>query len=169
MTRASAILGTIAFVVAMPFVVAGVIPWWISKWHLQPPLFGIEATRIIGPMIGLPGGIVLLESIARFAWKGRGTPAPLAPTAQLVVTGFYRYVRNPMYIAVVSLALGQALFFANAHVALYGAIMWVVFHLFVTLYEEPTLRRQFGADYEAFRSHVPRWIPRLRPWRATDV
>jgi protein-S-isoprenylcysteine O-methyltransferase Ste14 len=165
MTRTSAILGTIVFTLAMPFVVAGMIPWSISKWQLLPPLFGVEATRIVGLVLCLPGLIVLLESIARFAWKGRGTPAPVAPTSQLVITGFYRYVRNPMYIAVVLLVFGQALFFANVYVALYGALLGIVFHVFVTQYEEPTLRRQFGADYDAFRSHVPRWIPRMKPWQ----
>jgi protein-S-isoprenylcysteine O-methyltransferase Ste14 len=169
MTRTSAILGTIVFTIAMPVTVAGMVPWLISKWRFHDPLFGVEATRIVGLVLCFPGMIVLLESIARFAWKGRGTPAPVAPTAHLVVTGFYRFVRNPMYVAVVSLVLGQALFFANTYLALYGAILWIVFHVFVTRYEEPTLRRQFGTAYDAFRTHVPRWLPRLKPWRGGEA
>ena len=100
----------------------------------------------------------------RFAIEGLGTPAPIAPTRHLVVTGFYRHVRNPMYVAVLAVILGQALLFANARLLAYGAAFWLACHLFVVFYEEPTLRRSFGADYDAFRANVPRWIPRLRPW-----
>jgi protein-S-isoprenylcysteine O-methyltransferase Ste14 len=107
---------------------------------------------------------VLLESFARFAWKGLGTPAPVFPTRHLVVSGLYRFVRNPMYVAVVSAILGQALLFASLPLAGYGALVWGLFHTFVVLYEEPTLRKTFGAEYESFRAHVPRWIPRLTPW-----
>jgi len=111
---------------------------------------------------GLP---VLLDSFARFAIQGLGTPAPIFPTRRLVVSGLYRYVRNPMYVAVVSLILGQGLFFGNLRVLEYGIAIWVAFHLFVLLYEEPTLRNAYGSEYEEFCIHVPRWIPRLRPWR----
>jgi protein-S-isoprenylcysteine O-methyltransferase Ste14 len=83
----------------------------------------------------------------------------------LVVTGLYRYVRNPMYVAVLGLILGQALFLGNVRVLEYGLVVWVAFHVFVCLYEEPTLRRTFGAEYEEFCASVPRWVPRLRPWR----
>jgi protein-S-isoprenylcysteine O-methyltransferase Ste14 len=111
---------------------------------------------------GLP---VLLDSFARFALQGLGTPAPVFPTRHLVVTGLYRYVRNPMYVAVVSLIVGQGLLLGNLRVLGYGLVVWLACHAFVRLYEEPMLRSTFGAEYDAFRTNVPRWIPRLHPWR----
>lgn len=111
---------------------------------------------------GLP---VLLDSFARFALQGLGTPAPVFPTRHLVVSGLFRYVRNPMYVAVASLILGQGLFFGSVRVLEYGIAVWVAFHLFVLIYEELTLRRTYGSEYEEFCANVPRWIPRLRPWR----
>ena len=107
----------------------------------------------------------LLHAFARFVSEGEGTPAPVAPTQRLVVGGLYRYVRNPMYVAVVTLILGQAALFADLRLLGYAAAVWLGFHLFVLLYEEPTLRSAFPADYPAFVAAVPRWLPRLRPWR----
>ena len=111
---------------------------------------------------GLP---VLLDSFTRFALQGLGTPAPILPTRHLVVTGLYQYVRNPMYVAVVALILGQGLFFGSLGVLQYGIAVWAGFYLFVLIYEEPTLRSSYGLEYEDFCANVPRWIPRLRPWR----
>jgi protein-S-isoprenylcysteine O-methyltransferase Ste14 len=110
---------------------------------------------------GLP---VLLDSFARFALQGLGTPAPIFPTRHLVVSGMFQYVRNPMYVAVLSLILGQGLLFGNVRVLEYGIAVWVAFYLFVLVYEEPTLRNSYGLEYEEFCANVPRWIPRLRPW-----
>jgi protein-S-isoprenylcysteine O-methyltransferase Ste14 len=111
---------------------------------------------------GLP---VLLDSFGRFALKGLGTPAPIFPTRHLVVSGLFRYVRNPMYVAVLALIFGQGLLFGSVRILEYGIAIWVAFHLFVLMYEEPTMRRSFEPEYEAFCANVPRWIPRLRPWR----
>jgi len=110
------------------------------------------------------GGWVLLDSFARFAIQGIGTPAPVFPTERLVVSGLYRYVRNPMYIAVGLLIFGQALLFGDIRLLVYGAAISIVFHIFVIAYEEPTLRETFGSQYEEFCAHVPRWIPRWRAW-----
>ena len=104
----------------------------------------------------------LLDSFARFALEGLGTPAPVFPTRHLVITGLYRYVRNPMYIAVIAVITGQGLLFANPRVLEYGAWIWLGFHTFVIGYEEPTLRGTFGAEYEVFCRSVSRWIPRIR-------
>jgi protein-S-isoprenylcysteine O-methyltransferase Ste14 len=82
------------------------------------------------------------------------------------VTGLYRRVRNPMYVAVVAMILGQALLFASLGLLVYGALTWLCTHVFVVGYEEPTLREQFGREYEIYRANVPRWLPRIRPWRA---
>jgi protein-S-isoprenylcysteine O-methyltransferase Ste14 len=105
------------------------------------------------------------DSFAQFALKGLGTPAPVFPTRHLVITGFYRYVRNPMYVAVVAVIIGQGLIFGNMRVLAYGALIWLGFHVFVVAYEEPTLQATFGSEYERFRAGVPRWIPRLSPWQ----
>jgi len=125
--------------------------------------------RIMGALLIIGGLPILLDSFARFALQGLGTPAPVFPTRHFVVTGWFRYVRNPMYVAVVSIIVGQGLLFGNVSVLEYGAAVWVAFFLFVLLYEEPTLRRTFGDEYEQFRANVPRWIPRLRPWKMPGV
>jgi protein-S-isoprenylcysteine O-methyltransferase Ste14 len=111
------------------------------------------------------GILILLEAFARFALQGIGTPAPVLPTRHLVVTGFYRYVRNPMYVALVLAVLGQSMIQGNLNLVIYGGFVWLITHLFVVVYEEPTLRRTFGDDYNEFCANVPRWIPRLRPWK----
>src|SRR5271166_2848525 len=164
--KAIAVLGSALFFAVAPSVVAGLIPWWITRWEFLPPFFDLQATRVVGIVLivaGLPG---LVDSFARFALQGLGTPAPIAPTQNLVVTGLYRYVRNPIYIALVSVTVGQALLFGDGRLLWYGAVVWLAFHLFVVLYEEPTLQLKFGMEYETFRANVPRWIPRLTPWRA---
>jgi protein-S-isoprenylcysteine O-methyltransferase Ste14 len=106
-----------------------------------------------------------VTAFAQFALEGRGTPAPVAPTANLVVKGLYRYVRNPMYVAVLAIILGQALLFASLAVLAYGALVLLAVHLFVVAYEEPTLHDTYGAQYDAYGRGVRRWIPRLTPWR----
>jgi protein-S-isoprenylcysteine O-methyltransferase Ste14 len=160
-----AVLGSALFFVVAPGVLAGLIPWWITGWKFLAPFFDLQATRAVGILLivaGLPG---LVDSFARFALQGLGTPAPIAPPQNLVVTGLYRYVRNPMYVAVVSVILGQALLFGDWRLLVYGGFMWLTFHAFVLAYEEPVLAETFGAQYEDFRANVPRWIPRLSPWR----
>src|SRR5277367_5021686 len=146
--RAFAVLGTAAFLLLAPGTVAGLIPWWISRWHLRPPFLGFTPFRAIGLLLMAVGIAVVLEAFGRFALQGIGTPAPVFPTRHLVVTGSYRFVRNPMYVAVTSLILGQALFLGDVHLVEYAIIPWLAAHLFVLFYEEPTLRRSFGAEYE---------------------
>jgi protein-S-isoprenylcysteine O-methyltransferase Ste14 len=165
MNRAVAVLGSLAFLLLAPGTVAGVVPWWISGWQIQRPFLGVVALRIVGAALIVGGVAALLDAFARFALRGLGTPAPVLPTRHLVVTGPYGHVRNPMYVAVVSVILGQALLLGDSKVLAWGLLVWIAFHLFVVGYEEPTLRRTFGDEYEAFRANVPRWIPRLRGWR----
>ena len=165
--RAFAILGTAAFLVLAPGTIAGLVPWWISRWRLRPPFLGFTLFRAIGALLMAAGLAVLLESFTRFALQGVGTPAPVFPTRHLVVQGAYRHVRNPMYVAVTSLVLGQALLLGDTHLLVYAVFPWLAAHIFVLTYEEPTLRRTFGVEYEIYSAHVPRWIPRVSPWRNT--
>ena len=160
--RIKAALGSLAFLILAPGVVAGLIPWLITDWRSLPPGDAPGALRWTGIILIAAGLAVVIEAFARFAWVGLGTPAPVAPTRTLVVSGFYRFVRNPMYLAVTSLILGQAVLFANWGVALYGVVVVAAFHTFVTLYEEPTLRATYEEEYDAYCARTPRWIPRVR-------
>ena len=164
MRRVFAVLGSAFFLVLAPGTVAGLVPWWISRWRFETAAVWWLPLRVVGGVLVAAGILVLLDSFARFAIKGLGTPAPVFPTRHLVVTGLYRYVRNPMYVAVVAVIAGQGLIFANTRLLEYGALVWLAFHLFVVAYEEPTLRATFGPEYEGFCRNVSRWIPRLSPW-----
>jgi len=164
-SRAGAVMGSLVFLVLAPGTVAVYVPWSLSRWRPGPPLLGWPWLRPLGLSLILLGLPVLLDSFRRFAMEGLGTPAPILPPERLVVQGFYRHVRNPMYVAVTSLVLGQALLLGNVSVLVYGLVVLLAFHLFVLGYEEPTLRRRFGAEYEAYCAGVGRWAPRLKPWR----
>ena len=164
-SRAASLAFSGLFLVLAPGTVALYLPWLIGRWRFTDDFGDLMLVRGAGLVLLLLGGLALLECFVRFAWIGFGTPAPVAPPEKLVVSGFYRHVRNPMYVAVVALVLGQALLFGQIRLLLYAAAVWLLFHLFVLAYEEPTLRRSFPEDYERYRRAVPRWVPRLRPWR----
>ena len=157
---------SVLFFLLAPGTIAGLIPYGITSWTMQPRLFGWQPIQWIGIALIAIGLAILVESFARFVVKGFGTPAPIAPPKHLVVSGLYRHVRNPMYVGVVAAVLGQALLLGDMRLVWYAAIVWIAFHLFVLLYEEPTLRVTFGDEYERFCANVPRWFPRLTPWRA---
>ncbi len=165
MTKTSAAIGSALFFAAAPCVLAGLIPWWLTRWEILPAFYGFEAFRAIGIVSILTGVPALIDSFARFVLDGLGTPAPVAPTQKLVVTGLYRYVRNPMYVSVLAIIFGQALLFGDARLVLLAALAWAASHIFVAGFEEPRLEREFGARYAAYRANVPRWIPRLTPRR----
>jgi protein-S-isoprenylcysteine O-methyltransferase Ste14 len=163
--RLRAILGSALFLVVAPGTLAGLVPWWISRWTFQEPFGGYGPLRLLGVVLIALGLPVLLDSFARFALQGLGTPAPLLPTRRLVVQGFYRFVRNPIYMAVTSMVLGQALLFGDWRLLILAALFWLCCPVFVVTYEEPTLRQSFGAEYEVYCAGVRRWMPRLTPWR----
>jgi protein-S-isoprenylcysteine O-methyltransferase Ste14 len=146
----------VAFVGPGP--VIGLLPWMFSHWRLQTP---IASWRYAGLLLIVAGFLPLADSITRFVREGHGTPEPLHPTKTLVVSGPYRFVRNPMYLGVLLMIFGQAVFFANRHIAIYGLCAAAVMHLFVLSYEEPTLRARYGSQYDEYRRKVRRWIPRL--------
>ena len=165
MRRLSAVFGSFVFLLVAPGTVAVLVPWRISGWRMQAPLLHFAGFRALGVLLIAAGAPVVLDSFARFALQGLGTPAPILPTRRLVVSGLYRYVRNPMYVGVSWLIFGQGMLLGDARVLAYGVLVWLGFHTFVVVYEEPTLRRTFAAEYERFCAAVPRWIPRLSPWR----
>ncbi len=167
--RLYSVLVSAIFAVVAPGTVAGYLPWRLSGWRYQEPFFGFVGFRYLGSILIVAGLPVLVDAFARFALQGLGSPAPVYPTRHLVVTGFYRYVRNPMYVAVAALIFGQALLFGSRPVFLYGLFVWLAFHVFVLAYEEPTLRKTFGAEYATFCANVPRWVPRLTPWRGATI
>ena len=147
----------------VPGTVAGLIPWWLTGWDVRDPW---PPLQVVGVVLIAAGVGVLLHAFVRFVSEGIGTPAPVAPTQKLVVGGLYRYVRNPMYLAVAATIVGQGLALGQLVLLLYAAIFGAAVYAFVRLYEEPTLRRQFGEQYEEYRRAVPGWWPRRRPWRA---
>jgi protein-S-isoprenylcysteine O-methyltransferase Ste14 len=145
--RAAATIGSAIFLIIAPGTLAVAIPWSLTHWHLAPPLFPIA--RALGAALIVAGLPILLDSFARFTLQGRGTPAPVMPPERLVVTRFYRHVRNPMYVAVTALIAGQGLLFGSVTVLGYGAIVWAGFFLFVVAYEEPALGEQSPSSTSA--------------------
>jgi protein-S-isoprenylcysteine O-methyltransferase Ste14 len=164
MSRTQSLIGSALFLLLAPGSVAGLAPWIITRWRWPAGGTPLLATAAGGLLI-LAGLAILLESFLRFALQGGGTPAPPAPTRKLVVAGAYRFVRNPMYVAVLAIIIGQAFLFSSGELVLYGAIVWLACHLFVTEFEEPRLRRDFPRDYALYSRNVRRWLPRIRPWR----
>ena len=163
MNRARAWVGTTVFLFVAPGVVAGLVPWWLTGWVAGSTNLALV---VVGWLLVVVGAAALLASFVRFAVEGRGTPAPVAPTDALVVGGLYRYVRNPMYLAVVAVILGQALILARPVLLVYAALVLATTATFVRVYEEPTLAERYGAEYDVYRTAVRGWWPRRHPWRS---
>jgi protein-S-isoprenylcysteine O-methyltransferase Ste14 len=164
-SRLRAALGSFVFLLLAPGVVAGLIPWWLTDWETDWTFLPLQA---VGFALIVAGVVVLLNAFTRFVLEGLGTPAPVAPTEKLVVGGLYRHVRNPMYLAVAAIIFGQAFLLGRTVLLAYGLLFLAVVAAFVRFYEEPTLTRQFGEDYEAYKRAVPGWWPRRSPWRPPD-
>ncbi len=144
--------------------------YWLPAWlGLIRPNFdfsGLRALRLLGLLPLVPGAIVGTHCIFNFAWVGRGTPAPIDPPRRLVVGGYYRFVRNPMYVGFGAAIVGAWILFGRLRwtALLAMALLALAIHLFVVFYEEPTLRKKFGEEYDQFCRNVPRWWPRWTPW-----
>jgi protein-S-isoprenylcysteine O-methyltransferase Ste14 len=165
MRRSTAALGSAVFFLLAPGVVVGLIPWLLTGgWQARQPLPYWAPVRVLGGALLIAGVIALVGAFVRFVVEGFGTPAPVAAPEHLVIGGVYRYVRNPMYVAVLAAIVGQSLLLGRLGLLLYAGVTWVAVTAFVRFYEEPTLTRRFGAEYEAYRRAVPAWWPRLRPW-----
>jgi protein-S-isoprenylcysteine O-methyltransferase Ste14 len=151
-------LKSLIFLILAPGIVAGYIPLALLRQgsQIETGFFAYLAFPL-----WLIGSIILLWSFWNFLVQGRGTPAPIDPPKELVATGFYRYVRNPMYVAVLTIIIGHFLWFGYWNLLIYAIIVFIAFHTFVTYYEEPTLKRKFGVSYENYLKKVPRWIPRF--------
>ncbi len=137
-------------------IVAGIVPWLLTRWDAddQP-----VALKILGGIVLAAGAVLVLETTARFAFQGRGTPAPWAPPERFVERGSYRFVRSPMYLGVILLVVGQGLLLGREILYAWAVAAWLIFTSFLVFYEEPGLRRRFGAEYEDYRRRVRRWVP----------
>jgi protein-S-isoprenylcysteine O-methyltransferase Ste14 len=162
MKRLKAAGGSLVFLLVAPGVVAGVVPWGLTDWRTETEYW--LPLRLAGLIVLGSGIVVLVQAFLRFAIEGLGTPAPVAPTERLVVGGLYRHVRNPMYLAVATTIVGQAVWLGRPLLLVYAALFGVVVVVFVRAYEEPTLRRTYGDEYERYCDQVPAWWPRLKPW-----
>ena len=161
MRASRAAVGSAAFFVVAPGTVVGLVPWALTGWRVDDswPV----GVRVLGGVLVLAGLVPLVDAFVRFARAG-GTPAPVAPTEHLVVSGFNRFVRNPMYVGVVTMIVGQGLLLGRVPVLVYALAVWATTAAFVRWYEEPTLARAHGPGYALYRAAVPAWRPRLRPW-----
>jgi protein-S-isoprenylcysteine O-methyltransferase Ste14 len=160
--RRSVIVSLLFSIFGGPGIVLVYLPFWITRFRVpagEPWWQILVAAALI--LLGVVPGI---ESARRFVYVGRGTLMPTVPTEHLVVTGFYRHMRNPMYTGVLLALAGEAILFESRSLVVYIAIVWFIVHLFICFYEEPTLTRRYGDEYLVFKRHVPRWIPRLTPW-----
>ena len=165
MNKWTATIGSAVFFLAAPGVVGGLIPWLLTNWQVREPLPYMAPVRVLGAVLLAAGLAALVQAFVRFVVEGLGTPAPIAAPDRLVVGGPYRHVRNPMYVTVLAIIVGQALLLGQPVLLAYAVILWLIVASFVRFYEEPELRRRFGAQYEAYRHAVPAWWPRLHPWR----
>lgn len=165
MKAPAAIGGSAIWFALAPALVAGVVPWWMTDWEVRStwPLL-----QVPGALLVVAGAVILLDAFTRFVREGEGTPAPVAPPTRLVVGGLYRFVRNPMYLAVVVVIVGQALILGRVDLWLYAGGTWLVTAAFARWIEEPRLHAQFGEKYKTYRRAVPGWMPRRQPWRRTD-
>jgi protein-S-isoprenylcysteine O-methyltransferase Ste14 len=151
-------LKSLLFLIVAPGMVAGYIPLALLR---KGPQIEAGILAYLAFPLWLMGGSILLWSFWNFLREGHGTPAPVDAPKDLVTVGFYRYVRNPMYAGIVLILTGYFLWFGYRSLLIYTLIFFGIVHLFITLYEEPTLKRKFGSSYEEYLRQVPRWVPKL--------
>jgi protein-S-isoprenylcysteine O-methyltransferase Ste14 len=166
--RRIAVLGS-AVSLAAPSTLDGLVPFLLTGWRMRTALPVWLPVRLVGIPLMAAGCAVVLASYVRFALEGLGTPAPMAPPDQLVDGGLYRYVRNPIYLAMVAIIAGQALLLWQPVLVGYAVLMVAVTVTVVRWYEQPALHRRFGDQYDAYRRAVPGWWPRWRPWRGAGT
>ena len=151
------------FTILVPGTVTVYIPYLLLSSADATQRLPLGVFRYFGVILILIGAAIYFWCAWDFTFTGRGTPAPIDPPKELVAKGLYRYVRNPMYVGVVTLLLGEAILFGSRALFIYAAVAFVIYYLFVVLYEEPVLRRKFGDAYQRYCDQTPRWLPRLKP------
>lgn len=162
-TRRNLIISVLSVVFGGPGILLLYLPLWIT--HFRIPAGEPLWQKFCAVALIIAGLLPALESVRRFIYIGRGTLLPVAPPEHLVVSGFYRYVRNPMYVGVLVALAGEFILFRNRGIAIETTLTWLGASIFILLYEEPSLTRQYGEEYLGYKQHVPRWLPRLTPWR----
>jgi protein-S-isoprenylcysteine O-methyltransferase Ste14 len=160
-------LRAIFFVLLLPGSVAGYIPFGILRSENRLRIPDLGPSSISAAILVVVGVMVLLRCVWDFFATGKGTLAPIDPPRVLVVGGLYRFTRNPMYNGVLAVIVGEAWLFGSVSLIKYALLVLVLFHLFVVLYEEPTLTSQFGESYRVYRRAVPRWGFRTRPFQGS--
>ena len=167
MRRWTAAAGSAAYFAVAAGTGAVLVPWLVTGWEFHRPGPWWVAAQAAGVVLIGAGVVPVVSVFVQFTRAG-GTPLPLAPTRRLVVSGFNRHVRNPVYVGSLLIFVGQAMLFGSLPLLVYAVVGWAGAAAFVRWYEEPALTRRFGAEYEAYRRAVPAWRPRLRPWTPGD-
>jgi protein-S-isoprenylcysteine O-methyltransferase Ste14 len=161
MRRPAAAVTSLAWFAAMGGTFGCLLPYLSNDWHFRQPLPYWGIARAAGVLFICAGLVPVVGSFIGF-FKAGGTPVPAASPPRLVVSGFYRYVRNPIYVGFLITLIGQSLLFGSRGLVEYTAVAWCIGAAAVRFYEEPILTRKFGAEYQAYQRAVPAWIPRLR-------
>ncbi|HEY7265165.1 MAG TPA: isoprenylcysteine carboxylmethyltransferase family protein [Trebonia sp.] len=163
MRKPAAAVVSVAWGVAIGGTFGCLLPYLLGYWHFHRPLPYWGVGQAVGGLLIGVGLVPILQAFIEFI-KADGTPVPPASPPRLVVSGFYRYVRNPIYVGFVVVLAGQALVFGSAGLVEYTAVAWCIGAAAVRFYEEPRLARKFGTEYQDYRRAVRAWIPRLHPW-----
>ena len=159
----ASILSHLRDILILPFTVTAVVPYYILK---PQPNFVFDLPSIFGVLIALMGLSMFLYTVFLFRTIGRGTLAPWSPKQKLVIVGQYRYCRNPMITGVLTVLLGEALFFNSNNILVWAGTFFLINNVYFFLSEEPGLEERFGDDYRTYKKNVPRWIPRMRPYES---
>lgn len=167
MRKPTAAATSLAWFVAVGGTFGCLLPYLLHYWRFHQPAPYWDLARAVGGLLICAGLVPVVASFVEFFLAG-GTPVPVAAPPRLVITGFYRYVRNPIYLGFLIILIGQALLFGSPGLVEYTVVAWCIGAAGVRLYEQPILTRKFGAEYEAYRRAVRAWIPRLHPWVPAD-
>ena len=163
MRRSAAAVVSVAWGVALGGTFGALLPYLLGDWHFHRPLPYWAIAQAAGGLLICVGLVPVVQSFIEFI-RVNGTPVPLASPPRLVVSGFYRYVRNPIYVGFLAILIGEALLFGSRGLLGYTAVAWCIGAAAVRFYEEPVLARKFGAEYQDYRRAVRAWIPRAHPW-----
>ena len=152
-------LRNLFFTILQPGVVAGLVPYLLLRVdYKEKILLPFHLLQYTGLFFFALGFLVMMNCILNFAIYGKGTLSPTDPTKKLVIAGLYKYSRNPMYVGVVSMLVGEAVFFQSGRLGVYSIVIFLIFHLFILFFEEPRLKKDFGAEYEHYCKKVRRWV-----------